>query len=33
MSRKTSGKKKQVTIKNDKQKKAPREKSRKEVVA
>ena len=33
MSRKTSGKKKQVTIKNDKQKKAPREKSRKEVAA
>lgn len=37
MSRKTSGKKKQkkkqAVIKNDKQKKAPREKSRKEVIA
>lgn len=31
--RKTSGKKKQVTIKNDKQKKTPGEKSRKEVIA
>ena len=33
MSRKTSEKKKQVMIKNDKQKKTPREKSRNEVIA
>ncbi len=31
--RKTNGKKKQITIKNDQQQKTPREKSRKEVIA